>query len=144
MRTSFNPCFLVLLCTCVSALVLSCGGPEPIENDFTEETVMDTPADPYQNLSPIEFAERIGTRDAVLIDVRTPEEIAGGKIDGALEIDYRGNDFRQQLTELEPGKEYLVYCASGGRSAKTCEMLDDMGFERVYNLRGGYAAWSER
>ncbi|MFK8163335.1 MAG: rhodanese-like domain-containing protein [Lewinella sp.] len=43
---------------------------------------------------------------------------------------------------MDPTKTYLVYCAAGGRSGKTCGMLNDAGFEKVYNLKGGYSAWN--
>ncbi len=119
-----------LLCTC---------GPAP-EKATTEDQTTEQAA-VYQDLSPVEFAEYIGEENTVLIDVRTPAETAGGIIEGALEIDYRSPDFAQKLSELDPDKTYLVYCASGGRSGKTCGKLNEMGLTKVYNLKGGYAAW---
>lgn len=119
-----------LLCTC---------GPAP-EKATTEDQTTEQAA-VYQDLSPVEFAEYIGEENTVLIDVRTPAETAGGIIEGALEIDYRSPDFDQKLSELDPDKTYLVYCASGGRSGKTCGKLNEMGLTKVYNLKGGYAAW---
>jgi rhodanese-related sulfurtransferase len=124
--------FLTLLCTC---------GPAPekagSEDPPTEQAAV------YQDLSPTEFAERIGGDNTVLLDVRTPGETAGGIINGAIEMDYRAPDFAQKLSELDPNKTYLVYCASGGRSGKTCGMLNKIGLTKVYNLKGGYGAWKE-
>jgi len=121
-----------LLCTC---------GPAPekatAESDQTEQSPV------YQDLTPAEFAERIGGENTVLLDVRTPAETAGGLIDGAIEMDYRAPDFAQKLSELDPDKTYLVYCASGGRSGKTCGKLNDLGLTKVYNLKGGYGAWKQ-
>lgn len=97
----------------------------------------------YQNLSPTEFAERIGGENTVLLDVRTPGETAGGIIEGAIEMDYRAPDFAKKISELDPDKTYLVYCASGGRSGKTCENLNELGMTKVYNLKGGYGAWKQ-
>ncbi len=122
--------FLTLLCTC---------GPAP-EKAGSEGQQTEQPA-VYQDLSPSEFAERIGGENTVLIDVRTPGETAGGIIEGAIEMDYRAPDFAKKLSELDPDKTYLVYCASGGRSAKTCGKLNEMGLTKVYNLKGGYSAW---
>ncbi|MEO0735097.1 MAG: rhodanese-like domain-containing protein [Bacteroidota bacterium] len=96
----------------------------------------------YQDLSVEEFAEKIGGDNTVLLDVRTPQETAGGVIEGAIELDFRSPDFSAQLKALNPDKTYLVYCASGGRSGKTAEMLHDLGVQQVYNLKGGYRAWS--
>ena len=123
---------LTLLCTC---------GPAPekaaTEDEQTEQAAV------YQDLSPAEFAERIGGKNTVLLDVRTPAETAGGVIEGAIEMDYRASDFAQKVSELDPDKTYLVYCASGGRSGKTCGKLNEMGFAKVYNLKGGYSAWKQ-
>ncbi|MBC6996454.1 rhodanese-like domain-containing protein [Neolewinella lacunae] len=132
----FLPLFL-LLC------LFACGAPADSQSAAPVTTATETPPPVYQDLSPAEFAQRIGDENTVLLDVRTPAEIAAGKIDGAVEMDLRGSDFAERLRALDPTKTYLVYCAVGGRSAKACTMLNDAGFERVYNLRGGYAAWKE-
>ncbi|MEM9931561.1 MAG: rhodanese-like domain-containing protein [Bacteroidota bacterium] len=130
MRALLPLLLLTLFCTCAPA-------PEKATAQEAAPTV-------YEDLSPAEFAERIGAENAVLIDVRTPGEIAKGKIDGALEMDYRAPNFASQLEQLDPNKTYLIYCASGGRSGKTCGMLNDAGFANVYNLKGGYSAWKQQ
>jgi rhodanese-related sulfurtransferase len=95
-----------------------------------------------KNINVAEFNKRrSASSDVVILDVRTPEEIADGKIPGALEIDYNASDFETQLGKLDRSKEYLVYCAAGFRSGKTTSMMAEMGFEQVYNLEGGYTAW---
>lgn len=111
------------------------------DNKAATDSVTETPVSTYEDLSPEEFADKIGAPNTVLLDVRTPGETARGVIDGALEIDYRSSDFAAQLQELDPTKTYLVYCASGGRSGKTCKMMDELGFDKSYNLVGGYSAW---
>ena len=123
---------LTVLCTC---------GPAPDTAATTEQTAEQPIV--YQNLSATEFAERIGGENTVLLDVRTPAETAGGTIDEAIEMDYRASDFARKISELDPNKTYLVYCASGGRSGNTCGELNKMGFNKVYNLKGGYSAWKE-
>ena len=45
--------------------------------------------------------------------------------------------------EFMSGKKLVVYCASGGRSALAAKTLQDMGFEHVANLAGGFGAWQE-
>jgi len=79
--------------------------------------------------------------DLVIIDVRTPEEIAGGKIEGAIEIDYDSPDFNARIGALDKQKDYLVYCASGGRSGYTKAMMMDTGFKNAYNMLEGYNKW---
>jgi rhodanese-related sulfurtransferase len=136
MRILLSLLLFTLLCTCIST-PLSNHGPAPEKaGDGTEITQA-----VYQDLTPAEFAERIGAENTVLLDVRTPAETAKGKIEGAMEMDYRSSNFADQLRELDPGKTYLVYCAVGGRSGKACGMLNELGADKVYNLSGGYSAW---
>ena len=97
----------------------------------------------YANLSPEEFKAKMTEENVVILDVRTPGEVAGGKIEGAKELDYRATNFEQELLNLDPEKTYLVYCASGGRSSNACEKMVQNGYQKVYNLRGGYKAWRQ-
>ena len=76
-----------------------------------------------------------------LLDLRTPEEIADGYIQGADNIDFYDEDFREQLDELDKGRKYVIYCRSGGRSGKTREMMRELGFTEVYNTLGGINEW---
>jgi rhodanese-related sulfurtransferase len=80
--------------------------------------------------------------DVVLLDVRTPKETANGKIKNAKEIDVLDASFSTKIKQLDKSKPYLVYCRSGGRSVKACNILFKNGFEDLYNLKGGYNAWS--
>lgn len=73
-----------------------------------------------------------------LLDVRTPSEIAGGKMKGAHEINFMSSSFKQELKRLPKNRPYLVYCRSGRRSAGACSIMLHEGFSEVYNLRGGY------
>ncbi len=73
-----------------------------------------------------------------LLDVRTPEEIAEGKMDGAMEIDFRAADFKSNVEKLDKEKTYYVYCRSGGRSGKTVKMMREMGIPNSYNILGGF------
>ena len=77
----------------------------------------------------------------VLIDVRTPKEIAEGKVSNAIEIDVKSKNFLQEIKELDKDKPYLVYCRSGKRGKKACQILISEGFSDVVNLDGGYNAW---
>jgi phage shock protein E len=81
--------------------------------------------------------------EIVLLDVRTPEEIALGKIGEAVEMDFTSPGFKEKVAALDKNKEYIVYCAAGGRSAKAVNMMKDIGFEKAYNLTGGYTGWSK-
>src|SRR6188768_1084204 len=69
--------------------------------------------------------------EKVLLDVRTPEEFAGGNIEGAINIDFKGPDFEQKIGELDKTKTYLVYCLSGIRSKKAADRMSELGFESL-------------
>lgn len=83
------------------------------------------------------------SQDAILLDVRTPEEYANGNIQGAVNIDYKSPDFEQKIAALDKNKTYLVYCLSGMRSGKAAERMSELGFTSIYTLEGGYTAWTE-
>ncbi len=78
-----------------------------------------------------------------VLDVRTPSEIADGKIRGAIEVDFKGGGFKDKIDKLPRDKKYIVYCKSGGRSSKTANMMVEMGFQEVFNLEGGFDAYTE-
>jgi rhodanese-related sulfurtransferase len=92
------------------------------------------------NLNPSEFQAK--SPQGIIIDVRTAGEIAGGKIAGALEMDYYLPSFQSQVDELEKDKEIFIYCAVGSRSKEAAEMLLKQGFTKVYHLSGGIQAWA--
>ncbi len=82
------------------------------------------------------------TANPQIIDVRTPEEFKKGNINGALNMNFYGEEeFNSQLKTLDHSRPIFIYCKSGGRSGKTYKMLKDMGVEKVYDLKGGYRGW---
>lgn len=95
----------------------------------------------YADIDQATFKRLMRREDIVLLDVRTPPEIADGKLPGALEIDYRAPDFGERILELDTSKTYLIYCRSGNRSGKACAEMAEMGFDTLYNLAGGYMEW---
>jgi len=88
-----------------------------------------------------EFKEKLSMEDRQLVDVRTPDEYNGGKIDDAQNIDFYEADFKTQIAKLDKSKPVFVYCHSGGRSGKAAKMMKGMGFKEVYDLKGGYSGW---
>lgn len=79
----------------------------------------------------------------VVLDVRTPAENAEGALPGSVLIDFHGDDFVEQLQALDRDVPYLVYCRSGARSAKTAEVMGQLGFAEVSDLGGGALAWQD-
>ncbi len=81
--------------------------------------------------------------EVVFLDVRTPEETADGIIPNAIIIDFRSDEFKEKLTQLDRETSYVVYCRSGVRSTNASKMMEQLGFKDVKNLEGGYTAWTE-
>ena len=96
------------------------------------------------DLNPTEFKAAIAKdNNIVVLDVRTPKEVAQGVIPGAKVIDFYGDNFKVELGKLDKSKTYMVYCKSGGRSGKTCKALEDAGISNYHNLKGGITAWKK-
>lgn len=74
-----------------------------------------------------------------LLDVRQPGEYRAGHLPGGILIPLK--ELPDRLSELDPGKPVLVYCAVGGRSLVAAQLLNGQGFTEVYNLSGGIKAW---
>ncbi len=82
-------------------------------------------------------------KNGVLIDVRTPDEFADGHLPYAINIDVKNENFKESINEIKKNNPVYLYCKSGMRSAKAVKILDSLGFEKIYNLDGGFLAWSE-
>lgn len=73
-----------------------------------------------------------------IIDVREVNEVAAGKIPGAVNIPLGLIEFR--MHELDKSKEYIMVCRSGGRSGRATQFLESQGFN-VINMTGGMLSW---
>lgn len=81
-------------------------------------------------------------KNAVVLDVRTEDEYDDGIITNAINLDiHKGQGFIDGLEALDKSKNYYVYCRSGARSAKACEVMENLGFENAFNLQGGILNW---
>ena len=77
----------------------------------------------------------------VIIDVRTPQEFAEERIEGAINLDYYADTFEDELNKLDKTKTYVIYCRSGGRSGNALALMEELGFSEVYNVQGGIINW---
>ena len=75
-----------------------------------------------------------------LVDVRTPEEFSKDHIQNALNVDFSGRTFKEQVDALDKNVPVMVYCLSGGRSAKAATYMREKGLV-VYELKGGMMQW---
>ncbi len=78
--------------------------------------------------------------DVFVLDVREPHEYEVANI-GAPLIPL--NELPERMHELNQNDEIAIHCKTGGRSAKAVKLLQDAGFQNVYNVKGGITAWSE-
>jgi rhodanese-related sulfurtransferase len=74
-----------------------------------------------------------------IIDVREVDEVAAGKIPGAVNISLRLLEFR--IDELDKSKEYIIVCHSGARSSRATIFLENHGY-KVINMTGGMLSWN--
>ncbi len=95
-----------------------------------------------QDLTVLEVSERLKRGDAnfVVVDVREPWGIAIANVPGTLNIAM--NSIPAHIDELPKDKDIAVLCHHGNRSRHVAEFLLRSGFENVFNIAGGIAAWS--
>jgi adenylyltransferase/sulfurtransferase len=77
-----------------------------------------------------------------LIDVRERNEYEISRIPGSTLIPL--GELPRRLDEIPAGKEIVVHCKMGGRSAKAADLLREKGYTNVHNVKGGVLAWSDR
>jgi adenylyltransferase/sulfurtransferase len=77
-----------------------------------------------------------------ILDVRNPEEFQICRIPGSQLLPLP--QLQQRIGELDKGREMVVHCKSGMRSAKAIAFLKQQGFTKLKNLKGGILAWAER
>jgi rhodanese-related sulfurtransferase len=78
--------------------------------------------------------------DINVLDVREPHEYEVANIGVRL---MPLGELPQRLAELHQDEYFVVHCKTGSRSASAVKLLQDAGFENVYNVKGGITAWSE-
>ena len=84
-------------------------------------------------------AQRESGAAPVVIDVRTPDEYASGHIPGALNIPF--DQVAQRIAEIETPRGVALYCMVGPRARMGESALLAEGYEKVFHLEGGLAAW---
>jgi len=99
-------------------------------------------SDKFEVLDKNDFKVAIRQKKVQLVDVRTPREYKVGHIGKAINIDlFQGGSFKQAFEKLDKNKPIYLYCRSGSRSRRAAQKILDMGFEKVYDLKGGYMHW---
>ena len=99
------------------------------------------PEAPKAQITNIDWAKALEMQKAggVLIDVRTPGEVADGTAPGSINIPLQ--EAEQRLGEFPKDKDLLIFCRSGKRSMAVSNFLIQNGYERVFNVVGGFMAF---
>ena len=95
-----------------------------------------------EEITATELKERLDRGDDLqIIDVREPNEYEAARLEGSKLIPL--GEVVNRIGEIDAGRETVVHCKLGGRSAKAIEALTRAGFTgRLMNLKGGITAWS--
>jgi thioredoxin len=95
-----------------------------------------------ENVDAPKFKRAIEEGDGIILDVRTPEEVAAkGYIQNASLLDFYDPDFFTKVNLMSKEKDIYLYCASGGRSIEVVQMLKESGFGKIYHLEKGLVEW---
>ncbi len=98
-------------------------------------------ADGVQVLEVSKYEKKMTQPEVQLVDVRTPEEFSEGHLENAINIDVTADDFDAKVASLDKEKPVMVYCKSGGRSARASARLKELGFKTITDLEGGITNW---
>jgi molybdopterin/thiamine biosynthesis adenylyltransferase/rhodanese-related sulfurtransferase len=85
-----------------------------------------------------------GTSPIALIDIRENEEIARGLIPGSKHVPRSYLETRIEGAVPDRSQRVVLYCASGNRSVLAAKTLEDLGYEHVSSMTGGYTLWKDR
>lgn len=110
-----------------------------------ENTKIDAPKVISEILSPEKFIEKFNSvPGAQMVDVRTTEEVAKGKVDAAINIDIYSKKFEAEIQKLDKNKPVFVYCKGGTRSAEAAQKCKELGFKEIYDMEGGWDKYKEK
>ena len=119
-----------------------CVNCQSVDQNGTTETTDAGIVQKMDIITPAQYVEMAAAdKELILIDLRTPEEIAQGHITGAKFINFSSSDFKSNLETLNKDSKYVIYCASGRRSHNAQGVMKEMGFTNVSDLQGGLRGW---
>mgnify|MGYP005782752559 FL=1 len=123
MKRIFVISVIIIFCLC------GCGTDSKLNSDGTIDYVY--------------AKELMINENAILVDVRSEDEYNEGHIDGALllPVDSINEDSASEVIESKDST-VIVYCRSGNRSSQALQILNDLGYENVYDL-GAMSNWEE-
>lgn len=100
----------------------------------------------YTELTPQEVKKLIEEeKDLIIIDTRTEMEYTyEGRLENAILLDFlKPRIFKREIQKFDREKTYLVYCAVGNVSKFACQVMVELGFKNIYEMKGGLKAWQK-
>ncbi|WP_264558294.1 rhodanese-like domain-containing protein [Flavobacterium sp. N2270] len=110
---------------------------------FSLVSCLKTKTDGVELLNSDKFEQKLDVENVQLVDVRTPEEFAEGHLPNAINVNVMDDNFDAEMAKLDKEKPVMVYCKSGGRSAKAASKLKVQGFKNISDLDGGITSWKQ-
>ncbi|HEU4536505.1 MAG TPA: rhodanese-like domain-containing protein, partial [Polyangiaceae bacterium] len=92
-----------------------------------------TPQDAYQRMT--------AGGGALVVDVREPDEVAGGSVEGAHAIPRGFLELRIEDLSRDRERPIILYCAGGTRSLLAAKSLREMGYRNAVSMAGGFDGW---
>ena len=96
----------------------------------------------FIGITPQQLQEKID-KNIKIIDIRTPQEFAQGHIEGAVNINYFGRSFLEEVSKFDKKKPIFIYCRSGNRTSSASRKMLNQGFNEVADLQGGIINWAK-
>ena len=99
----------------------------------------------HQILDKATYQDSLVQPNVTLIDVRTSEEYESGHLDKAQNIDFLNEElFITEIEKFDKSQPIYIYCRSGNRSGKAATLMQELGFQNIYDLEGGYLNWTSK
>lgn len=131
----------VILLFSIASLLLSCN--KNLQSVSQSQEIVVSQQQTIEVLDVATFSTAISKEGVQLIDVRTEEEWQEGHLKNAQRFQINNANWEAQIATLDKNKPVYVYCAKGGRSARSAKQLKKAGFVEIYDLDGGISAWEE-
>lgn len=129
----------------ITFLAFSCKEKQQVNEEVTTEiSVEEVQSNKISLISPEELNKLMESNsDIQLLDVRTAEEVAEGKLSGSVNISFYEDEFAEMVKALDTTKPVYIYCEAGGRSADAAKVVEKL-FPHIYDLEGGMTSWKEK
>jgi rhodanese-related sulfurtransferase len=133
---------LLFMTMAVGILAANCQQSSPTDE---ETTVQPEVSDAIEMIEVAQLKQMLSDSSEIqLFDIRTPKEYGEGTIGPAQNINFFDSDFGTQMLEATDKEQPIyIFCRSGRRSGRAARKLKTLGFKEIYDLKGGYLAWSK-